>query len=109
MMIGLLSDRDLGPLAADMFSLLVSDSPDILNKACHADIRIMFGQRLFTENVPKLMQGFHAARGDDKPNCLKALSHVLNCLPKQVLMTELPSVPQGLIDSDIQGVQLLQS
>ncbi|XP_073408958.1 MMS19 nucleotide excision repair protein homolog isoform X1 [Dendrobates tinctorius] len=98
-MIGLLSDRSLGPLAADMFSLLVSNSPDILNKACHADIRIMFRQRFFTENVPKLVQGFHAASGDDKPNYLKALSHVLNCLPKQVLMTELPSLTSLLLEA----------
>lgn len=62
-MIGLLSDRDLGPLTADMFSLLVSDSPDILNKACHAEIRIMFRQRFFTENVPELVKGFNAANG----------------------------------------------
>ncbi|XP_056386832.1 MMS19 nucleotide excision repair protein homolog [Hyla sarda] len=98
-MIGLLSDRDLGPLVADMFCLLVSDSPDILNKASHADIRIMFRQRFFTENVPKLVQGFHAANGDDKPNYLKALSHVLNCLPKQVLITELPSLFSLLLEA----------
>ncbi|XP_066457176.1 MMS19 nucleotide excision repair protein homolog [Eleutherodactylus coqui] len=98
-MIGLLSDRDLGPLAADMFSLLVSDSPDILNKACHADIRIMFRQRFFTENVPKLVQGFNAANEDNKPNYLKALSHVLNCLPKQVLVTELPSLISLLLEA----------
>ncbi|KAM3913040.1 MMS19 nucleotide excision repair protein homolog [Leptodactylus fuscus] len=98
-MIGLLSDRDLGPLAADLFSLLVSDSPDILNKTCHADVRIMFRQRFFTENVPKLVQGFHAASEDDKPNYLKALSHVLNCLPKQVLITELPSLISLLLEA----------
>ncbi|XP_075699162.1 MMS19 nucleotide excision repair protein homolog isoform X2 [Rhinoderma darwinii] len=98
-MIGLLSDRDLGPLAADMFSLLVSDSPDILNKSCHADIRIMFRQRFFTENVPKLVQGFNAANGDNKSNYLKALSHVLNCLPKQVLVTELPSLISLLLEA----------
>lgn len=98
-MIGLLSDRDLGPLTADMFSLLVSDSPDILNKACHAEIRIMFRQRFFTENVPELVKGFNAANGDDKPNYLKALSHVLNCLPKQVLVTELPSLISLLLEA----------
>ncbi|XP_053548548.1 MMS19 nucleotide excision repair protein homolog [Bombina bombina] len=98
-MIGLLSHRELGPTAADMFSLLVSDSPDILNKACHADIRIMFRQRFFTENVPKLVEGFHSANEDDKPNYLKALSHVLNSLPKQVLMTELPSLLSLLLEA----------
>ncbi|KAM4636249.1 MMS19 nucleotide excision repair protein homolog isoform 2-T2 [Discoglossus pictus] len=98
-MIDLLSHRELGPAAADMFSLLVSDSPDILSKACHADIRIMFRQRFFTENVPKLVQGFNSANGDDKPNYLKALSHVLNSLPKQVLMTELPSLLSLLLEA----------
>ncbi|XP_029466021.1 MMS19 nucleotide excision repair protein homolog isoform X2 [Rhinatrema bivittatum] len=91
-LISLLADPNLGPSAADGFSLLASDSPDVLNKACHADIRIMFRQRFFTENVPKLVQGFHAADEDNKPNYLKALSHVLNSLPKQVLMPELPSL-----------------
>ncbi|MEE6486177.1 hypothetical protein FKM82_014533 [Ascaphus truei] len=95
----LLSDRELGPLAADMFSLLVSDSPDILSRACHADIRIMFRQRFFTENVPKLVEGFNSANKDDKPNYLKALSHVLNSLPKQVLMTELPSLLSLLLEA----------
>ncbi|KAG8551213.1 hypothetical protein GDO81_004011 [Engystomops pustulosus] len=98
-MISLLSNRDLGPLAADLFSLLVSDSSDILNKSSHADIRIMYRQRFFTENVPKLVEGFNAANGDDKPNYLKALSHVLNCLPKQVLITELPSLFSLLLEA----------
>ncbi|KAM5141580.1 MMS19 nucleotide excision repair protein homolog [Mantella aurantiaca] len=98
-MIGLLCDGDLGSLAADMFSLLVSESPDILNKACHAEIRIMFRQRFFTENVPKLVEGFNSANEDNKPNYLKALSHVLNCLPKQVLLTELPSLLSLLLEA----------
>ncbi|XP_072280866.1 MMS19 nucleotide excision repair protein homolog isoform X2 [Pyxicephalus adspersus] len=98
-MISLLCDRDLGPLAADMFSLLVSECPDILNKACHAAIRIMFRQRFFTENVPKLVEGFNSANEDNKPNYLKALSHVLNCLPKQVLVTELPSLFSLLLEA----------
>ncbi|XP_068114969.1 MMS19 nucleotide excision repair protein homolog isoform X2 [Hyperolius riggenbachi] len=98
-MMGLLCDRDLGAVVADMFSLLVSDSPDILNKSCHADIRIMFRQRFFTENVPKLVEGFNAANADYKPNYLKALSHVLNCLPKQVLLTELPSLLTLLLEA----------
>ncbi|XP_018418498.1 PREDICTED: MMS19 nucleotide excision repair protein homolog [Nanorana parkeri] len=98
-MIGLLCDGGLGPLAADMFSLLVSECPDILNKACHADIRIMFRQRFFTENVPKLVEGFNSANEGNKPNYLKALSHVLNCLPKQVLLTELPSLFSLLLEA----------
>uniref|UniRef100_UPI00398EB686 MMS19 nucleotide excision repair protein homolog isoform X2 n=1 Tax=Pristiophorus japonicus TaxID=55135 RepID=UPI00398EB686 len=88
----LLTDPALGTEAASGFALLVSDSADVLNKATHADVRIMYRQRFFTENVPKLVQGFHSASQDNKSNYLKALSHVLNSLPKQVLMTELPSL-----------------
>lgn len=63
----LLDDADLGPVAADGFSLLMSDSPDVLNRACHADVRIMYRQRFFSENSAKLVQGFNAApRGSDR-------------------------------------------
>lgn len=58
---GLLSDSELGPKAADGFSLLMSDCTDVLTRAGHADVRIMFRQRFFTDNVPALVQGFHAA------------------------------------------------
>ena len=57
----LLSDSELGTLAADGFSLLMSDSVDILNRGCHADVRIMYRQRFFTENSAKLVQGFNSA------------------------------------------------
>lgn len=57
----LLDDADLGPMAADGFSLLMSDSTDVLNRACHADVRIMYRQRFFSENSAKLVQGFNAA------------------------------------------------
>lgn len=57
----LLDDADLGPMAADSFSLLMSDSADVLNRSCHADVRIMYRQRFFSENSAKLVQGFNAA------------------------------------------------
>lgn len=57
----LLDDTELGPMAADGFSLLMSDSTDVLNRSCHADVRIMYRQRFFSENSAKLVQGFNAA------------------------------------------------
>ncbi|XP_072335758.1 MMS19 nucleotide excision repair protein homolog [Scyliorhinus torazame] len=98
-LIELLTDLELGTEAADGFFMLVSDSTDVLNKATHADIRIMYRQRFFTENAPKLVHGFHSASQDNKSNYLKALSHVLNSLPKQVLMTELPSLLTLLLEA----------
>ena len=57
----MLGDPELGPMAGDGFSLLMSDSADVLNRGCHADVRIMYRQRFFTENSDKLLQGFNAA------------------------------------------------
>ncbi|KAK2499794.1 hypothetical protein MC885_002044 [Smutsia gigantea] len=98
-LMGLLSDSELGPAAADGFSLLMSDCTDVLTRAGHADVRIMFRQRFFTDNVPALVQGFHAASQDVKPNYLKGLSHVLNRLPKPVLLPELPTLLSLLLEA----------
>uniref|UniRef100_A0A8C4H955 MMS19 nucleotide excision repair protein n=1 Tax=Dicentrarchus labrax TaxID=13489 RepID=A0A8C4H955_DICLA len=105
----LLDDADLGPMAADGFSLLMSDSPDVLNRGCHADVRIMYRQRFFSENSAKLVQGFNAAPQEKKPNYLKALSNIVNKLPKQVQVTELPALLSLLLEAlscPDRGVQL---
>ncbi|CAL1604897.1 unnamed protein product [Knipowitschia caucasica] len=93
----LLDDPDLGSVAADGFSLLMSDSSDVLNRALHADVRIMYRQRFFTDNSSKLVQGFHAAT-ERKSNYLKALSNIVNKLPKQVQTTELPALLSLLLE-----------
>ncbi|XP_029391125.1 MMS19 nucleotide excision repair protein homolog isoform X2 [Mus pahari] len=98
-LMGLLSDPELGCAAADGFALLMSDCTDVLTRAGHADVRIMFRQRFFTDNVPALVQGFHAAPQDVKPNYLKGLSHVLNRLPKPVLLPELPTLLSLLLEA----------
>ncbi|XP_008313029.1 MMS19 nucleotide excision repair protein homolog [Cynoglossus semilaevis] len=105
----LLNDSDLGPMAADGFSLLMCDSEDVLNRRCHADIRIMYRQRFFSENSAKLVQGFNAAPQEKKSNYLKALSNIVNQLPKQVQITELPALLTLLLEAlscPDQGVQL---
>ncbi|XP_055976356.1 MMS19 nucleotide excision repair protein homolog isoform X2 [Sorex fumeus] len=98
-LMGLLSDPELGPAAADGFSLLMSDCSDVLTRAGHAEVRIMFRQRFFTDNVPALVQGFHTAPQDVKPHYLKGLSHVLNRLPKPVLLLELPTLLSLLLEA----------
>ncbi|XP_045924540.1 MMS19 nucleotide excision repair protein homolog [Micropterus dolomieu] len=95
----LLDDADLGPMAADGFSLLMSDSTDVLNRGCHADVRIMYRQRFFSENSAKLVQGFNAAPQEKKANYLKALSNIVNKLPKQVQVTELPALLSLLLEA----------
>uniref|UniRef100_A0A3P9KGM1 MMS19 nucleotide excision repair protein n=1 Tax=Oryzias latipes TaxID=8090 RepID=A0A3P9KGM1_ORYLA len=105
----LLDDADLGAPAADAFLLLMSDSPDVLNRGCHADVRLMYRQRFFSENSAKLVQGFNAAPQEKKPNYLKALSNIVNKLPKQVQVAELPALLSLLLEAltcPDQGVQL---
>ncbi|XP_028263603.1 MMS19 nucleotide excision repair protein homolog [Parambassis ranga] len=105
----LLDDSDLGPMAADSFSLLMNDSADVLNRGCHADVRIMYRQRFFSENSAKLVQGFNTAPQEKKSNYLKALSNIVNKLPKQVQVTELPALLSLLLEAlscPDQGVQL---
>ncbi|XP_059892455.1 MMS19 nucleotide excision repair protein homolog isoform X1 [Gadus macrocephalus] len=105
----LLGDRELGPMVGDGFSLLMSDSADVLNRGCHADVRIMYRQRFFTENSAKLLQGFNSAAPDTKSSYLKALSHLVSSLPKEVQLTELPALLSLLLEAlscPDQGVQL---
>ncbi|XP_051522509.1 MMS19 nucleotide excision repair protein homolog [Myxocyprinus asiaticus] len=105
----LLSDPELGCQVADGFSVLMSDSPDVLNRNCHADVRIMYRQRFFAENSTKLVQGFNSAEQDKKSCYLKALSHIVSNLPRQVQLTELPALLQLLLEAlscPDQGVQL---
>uniref|UniRef100_A0A8D2LEG9 MMS19 nucleotide excision repair protein n=3 Tax=Varanus komodoensis TaxID=61221 RepID=A0A8D2LEG9_VARKO len=95
----LLGDTSLGPTVSDGFALLLADSPDVLGRSCHAEVRLMFRQRFFTECVPQLVQGFHTAAPGVKANYLKGLSHILNHLPKPVLVTELPTLLPLLVEA----------
>ncbi|XP_060795486.1 MMS19 nucleotide excision repair protein homolog [Neoarius graeffei] len=95
----LLSDDQLGSRAADGFSLLMSDSPDVLNRSCHANVRIMYRQRFFTENSAKLVQGFNCAQQEKRSVYLKALSHIVNNLPRQVQLSELPALLPLLLEA----------
>uniref|UniRef100_A0A803Y1S8 MMS19 nucleotide excision repair protein n=1 Tax=Meleagris gallopavo TaxID=9103 RepID=A0A803Y1S8_MELGA len=92
-LLGLLSDVELGPTAADGFSLLMAESPDVLHKGCHADVRIMFRQRFFTDNVPKLVRGTTALSCSDRVVQLSTLS----CL--QPLLLEAPQIMSLHIDT----------
>lgn len=64
-------DAEFGSQAADGFSLLMSDSVDVLNRENHADVRLMFRQRFFTENSNKLVQGFNSARPGTNQTCYR--------------------------------------
>ncbi|KTF72594.1 hypothetical protein cypCar_00039229, partial [Cyprinus carpio] len=95
----LLSDPTLGSQAADGFGVLMSDCLDVLNRGCHADVRIMYRQRFFAENSTKLVQGFNSAEQEKKSCYLKALSHIVSNLPRQVQLTELPALLPLLLEA----------
>ncbi|XP_062859268.1 MMS19 nucleotide excision repair protein homolog [Trichomycterus rosablanca] len=92
-------DGEFASQAADSFSLLMSDSADVLNRENHADVRLMYRQRFFTENSNKLVQGFNSAQPERRSTYLKALSHMINNLPRQVQLTELPELMPVLLEA----------
>ncbi|KAL5022527.1 hypothetical protein ScPMuIL_001682 [Solemya velum] len=98
-LIELLSDGDMGSLAAEGFQTVLFECEDVLNKNTHAVIRIMYRQRFFVENVGKLVEGFNTSPTDTKKNYLLAISHLLKVLPKQVLLTELPPLFPLMVQS----------
>lgn len=95
----LLTDPALGSQAADGFGVLMSDSPDVLNRDFHADVRIMYRQRFFAENSSKLVHGFNAAEQGKKSCYLKALSHIVSTLPRQLQLSELPALLPLLLEA----------
>uniref|UniRef100_H3BBP1 MMS19 nucleotide excision repair protein n=1 Tax=Latimeria chalumnae TaxID=7897 RepID=H3BBP1_LATCH len=100
-LIELLADPELGSAAADGFSLLMSESPDILNQATHADIRIMYRQRFFTENISKLVGGFHSASEVLSVTPLRNCSNILSSQtpPPVSLQFEIPTLLSLLLEA----------
>ncbi|XP_043086941.1 MMS19 nucleotide excision repair protein homolog [Puntigrus tetrazona] len=95
----LLTEPELGSQVADGFGVLMSDSPDVLSRDFHADVRIMYRQRFFSENSFKLVQGFNSAEQGKKSCYLKALSHIVSNLPRQLQLTELPALLPLLLEA----------
>lgn len=98
-LVQLLSDQELGPAAADGFALLTSDTDRELSPAAHADVRPLFRQRVYTEHGHVLLLQLATALPDHKAHCLRALSHLLASLPKQVVLSEMPTLCPVLLDS----------
>lgn len=65
------------------------ESEEVLNKKCHAHIRLMHKQRFFQMTLSEIVKGFETTRNEskfseEKSNYLTALSHMLKYVPKQV-------------------------
>jgi hypothetical protein len=58
-----------------------------------------FTQHTHTHTRYALCKAYHEARADSKQNYLRGISHMLRCVPKQVLVSELPALLPVLVES----------
>ncbi|XP_078589095.1 MMS19 nucleotide excision repair protein homolog [Branchiostoma floridae x Branchiostoma japonicum] len=98
-LMALFEDEAIGRRAAEGFYIILSDSPDVLSKESHANIRLMYKQRFFMENLPALVDGFNQADDGRKQSFLCAVSHLLTFIPRQVLLGALPPLVPLLVQS----------
>ena len=98
-----LADSDLASLAADGFKLVLSDdnklSDSIFSSAAGATRTTMFKQRFFTMSLPLLLADYHIASSEMKYFYVTALSHLMQFVPRQVLVSEIPHLLPILLQS----------
>ncbi|KAI8971461.1 Dos2-interacting transcription regulator of RNA-Pol-II-domain-containing protein [Mycotypha africana] len=92
-------DNTAGSKAPQGFSILIGEDAFALNKAMFATTMILYKQRFFEHCLSQLVDGFRSASDDIKPNYLIALSYLLQNVPKQILLNELPPLVPLLMQS----------
>ena len=101
MLIDALAHSELASLAADGFKLVLSDdnelSDGIFSSASGATRTIMFKQRLFTVSLPLLLADYRNA--EVKHFYVIALSHLMQFVPRQVLVPEIHHLLPVLLHS----------
>ena len=60
-LIELLSNADLGPVAADGFRIILEEASDVMTADQHAIIRLMYRQRFFVTTQKQLLEGYNQA------------------------------------------------
>ncbi|KAF9959235.1 hypothetical protein BGZ72_010073 [Mortierella alpina] len=81
-----------GRIAANGFAIIIGEQKDALTKELFAVIRLLHKQRFFHQLVPLLIQGFESSAKGVRQNYLLALLHVLQNVPHQLLLTQLPHI-----------------
>ncbi|XP_071828217.1 MMS19 nucleotide excision repair protein homolog isoform X3 [Apostichopus japonicus] len=87
-----LDTRALSSSAADGINLILSESSDILNVKFHAEVKLMYRQRVFQQCLPRIKRGILEADDAVRPYYLQTLSHLLSHIPRPVLMASLESL-----------------
>lgn len=102
-LIDAVADSELASLAADGFRLVLSDdselSDSIFSSASGATRTIMFKQRFFTVSLPLLLADYRNAGREMKHFYVIALSHLMQCVPRQVLEPEISDLLPVLLQS----------
>jgi DNA repair/transcription protein MET18/MMS19 len=106
-LVRLLGDPEVGEAAAEAFAVVVGDCTDALSGSSHANLRLMYRQRFFHENVPLLIAGLHGADTGVKRNYLVALMHLLSAVSQQVLLSKISEVFPILVQSLSQSEEAL--
>ena len=102
-LIDALADSELASLAADGFKLVLSNdnelSDTIFSSASGATRTMMFKQRFFTMSLPLLLADYQNASSEMKHFYVTALSHLMQFVPRQVLVPEISSLLSVLLQS----------
>ncbi|GAA5866345.1 hypothetical protein JCM8547_000746 [Rhodosporidiobolus lusitaniae] len=98
-MLELFTDEKLGRAAATGLGLIAEEGDGVLSKEKGAVIRLLYKQRFFTFLLPKLVLAYKdtAGHADAQAVYLIALSSLLQHIPKQLSLSELPKLLPLLI------------
>lgn len=86
-LLGLLDSEFLGDRAAEGVGVVLTVYEDVLNPSMHANIRMLYKQRFFTENSSRLTEGFQNASAGKfilQLTMLHPICNVLEILPKKI-------------------------
>jgi len=102
-LIDTLGDSELASSAADGFKLVLSDDNEltdgIFSSASGATRTMMYKQRFFTMTLPLLLADYHNAASEKKCSYVVALSHLMQFIPQQVLVPEIPQLLPVILQS----------
>lgn len=96
-LVDLLGSRLLAEVSADGFRIVVSDFEDILCVESHVISTLMYRQRFFALSLGRLLDGYHANK--ETYSYLLAISYLIQNVPKQALVPDLPMLMPILVQS----------
>lgn len=91
-LVSLLHNEIVSKFIGDKFFILMKEYDDCLNAKMHAKMKIMHKQRLVEFILPHLVKEYKSSNDVVKCNFLKAISHLLRQLPKQILQKQISPV-----------------